>query len=57
MSQIDPELPFEIGRVNGRKARESGRSRNATVAPTTDIRHGSTIVVLTIAMSLLRYIS
>jgi hypothetical protein len=24
MGQIDPELPFEIGPMNGREARESG---------------------------------
>ena len=34
MAQIDPLLPFKIGPMNGREARESGRSRNATVAPT-----------------------
>jgi hypothetical protein len=31
--QVDPELPYEIGPVNGREARESGLRLKASVAP------------------------
>ena len=32
-SGLDPLLPFEVGPVNGRKARESGLRLKASVAP------------------------
>src|ERR1700735_4208087 len=31
--QIDPELPFEVGRMNGPQARESDLQLKASVAP------------------------
>jgi hypothetical protein len=33
MGQIDPELPFEIGPMNGREAPESGLRPNSEVVP------------------------
>jgi len=35
MSQIDPELPFKIGPMDGREARESGLRLKAWIAPGT----------------------
>jgi hypothetical protein len=38
--QIDPLLPFKIGLVNGREARESGLRLKASVAPKADAQGG-----------------
>ena len=43
MAQVDPELPFKAGLINGRKARESGLRLKASVAPRTDIRSTSRV--------------
>jgi hypothetical protein len=41
--EVDPELPFKAGLINGRKARESGLRLKASVAPRTDIRSTSRV--------------
>jgi hypothetical protein len=38
LAEIDPFLPFKIGSMNGREARESGLRLKASVAPAAGIR-------------------